>query len=113
MNKVDAEFESVVAGGVTYVVTELIFLLIAQRRKQSDGRGELIVPESFEAGNRQRGRAEGECQGKAQSRVAGLREMQCAGAHYECAQPSRIERVGVAEDGVPVIVVGGQSGGRK
>src|SRR5258708_5128923 len=110
MNKVNAEFEAVVARGVTYVVAELIFFLIAQGREQSDGRGELIVAESFEAGNRQRGCAEGECQRKSQSRVAGLREMQFAGAHYECAQPSRIKRVGVTEDGVPVIVVDGQSG---
>ena len=51
MNEVDAEFKSVVAGGVAYVVAQLIFLLITQVGEKRDRRGELIIAECFESRN--------------------------------------------------------------
>ena len=111
VNEVDAEFKSVVASGVAYVVAELIFFLIAQVGEKSDGRGELIVAEGFESRNSLRRGAEGKCQRVAQSGIAGLGEMQFADVEYECTQPHGTECVSVADDRVPVIVMRGQAGG--
>ena len=52
VDEIDAESRGVAAGGVRDVVAELIFFLVAQHGKRGDGRDELIVAESFEAGNR-------------------------------------------------------------
>src|SRR5258706_4620590 len=51
VNEIDAELESVIAGGVADVVAELILLLIAQGWKESNRCGELIVAEGLEAGD--------------------------------------------------------------
>src|SRR5271166_1296952 len=107
VNEVDAELNRVIAGNVAYVVTQLIFFLIAQVGKQSDRRGELVVAEGFESRYRLRSGAEGKRQCEAKSGVASLREVQFAGAEYECAEPLRSEHVGVADDCVPVIIVRG------
>src|SRR5579863_4291641 len=110
MNEVDAELEGVVAGRVADVVTELILLLIAQVGEQGDGRGELIVAEGLESGNRLRCGTERERQREAEGRIARLGEVQLAGVEYECAEPGWTKRIRVADDRVPVIVVRGQSG---
>src|SRR5579872_4441948 len=55
VNEVDSDLGRVPAGGVADVVTELIFFLVAQVRKEGDRRSELVVTKSFKAGNRERG----------------------------------------------------------
>ena len=67
MNDVDAELERVVSRSVSYIVTELIFFLVAHRRKSSDGRGKLIVPVGLEAGGGQGGGTKRKCESEAQS----------------------------------------------
>src|ERR1019366_7153073 len=111
VNKVDSEFEGVASRNVAQVVPNLVFVLITQRRKQSDGSGELVVAKSFEAGNGQRGRAEGKRQRKAEIRVACLGKVQQAGIDDQIVEPRRTERIRIAEHRVRVIVMGGQSGG--
>ena len=76
MNEVDSELERVVTYNVAQVVTELVFLLIAQVGEKSNRSGELVVTEGFEPGDGQRCGTEGKCQGEAQIRVPSLREMQ-------------------------------------
>ena len=87
------------------VVTELIFLLIAQRREERDGSRELIVAVRLKARHRERRRAERKRQREAQSRIARLCEVQFARIEHERAQPPRAERISVADDAIPVIVV--------
>src|ERR1700720_1655271 len=75
VNKVDSKFHRVISCNMADVVAELIFILIAQGRKQSDGSGKLIVAEGFKAGDGQGSRTEGERHCKAEIRVTRLREM--------------------------------------
>src|ERR1700741_1290144 len=100
-----------VAGGVSDVRAQLIFLLVAQRGEQSDRSGELVVAEGFEAGDGERRRAEWESQSKAKRRGARLREMQFAGIEDKRSQPGWAEDESVADDAVPIVVVGGEPGG--
>src|ERR1700674_5604823 len=65
MDEVHAELERMITGSPAQVVAHLVFVLIAQRRKQSDRGGELVVAESFKAGDGQRGRTEGKRQREA------------------------------------------------
>src|SRR5260370_11419472 len=51
INEIDGAPERVRASHVTYVLAKLIFFLVAQDRKCSDGSDELIVAERFEAGD--------------------------------------------------------------
>jgi hypothetical protein len=88
MNEVDVRTSARGAGGVTQVVAKLIFVLIAQVGEKSDGRGELVIAESLEAGNRQRGRTEGKRQREAQIRVARLRKVQQAGVDDQSCRAS-------------------------
>ena len=90
---------------VAQVVAHLVFVLIAQVGEKSDGSGELVVAESFESGDRQRGRTEGERQREAEIGVARLGKMQQAGAENQIAEPGRTESIGIADDRVPVVVV--------
>src|SRR6266478_1181050 len=59
MDEVDAELKRMITRSPAQVVANLVLLLIAQRRKQSDGSSELVVAESFESGDGQRSRTEG------------------------------------------------------
>src|SRR6266853_6635659 len=54
MDEVDAELERMITRSPAQVVANLVLLLIAQRRKQSDWGRELVVAEGFESRNRQR-----------------------------------------------------------
>src|SRR5271166_6615818 len=51
VNEIDSELEGVITGHMTQVVAELILILVAQVREQSDGSGELVIAEGLEAGN--------------------------------------------------------------
>ena len=53
VNEVDSELESVASCNMAQIVTQLVFLLIAQVGEKSDGRGELVVAEGFESGDGQ------------------------------------------------------------
>ena len=70
------------------VVTELVFLLIAQNRERRDGRDELVVAERFETGNGLRSGAERKRQRKAEIGIARLGEMQTAGSRVN--DPSQV-----------------------
>src|ERR1700674_3940358 len=102
-----------VASSVAKVVAKLIFLLIAQRRKQCDRRGELIVAVGLEAGDSQGRGTEWKSEREAQIGVAGLSQVQQTCVEDKCAQPSWAECVGVADYAVPVIIVRGQPGRRQ
>jgi len=54
MNEIHSKFEGMVAAGMTQIVAKLVLLLITHRREEGDRDGELVVAESFEAGDRQR-----------------------------------------------------------
>ena len=97
MNEIDSKLEGMITGGVTHVVAKLIFFLIAQRRKQCDGRGELIVAVGFETGDRKGRGTEGKCQRKTQSGISLLSQMQSAGVKHGGAQPCRAKYIRVAE----------------
>src|ERR1700758_1515229 len=112
VNEVHSKLERMVAGHVSKVVAELIFLLIAQRGKERNRRGELVVAVSFEARHGQGRGTEGKCQREAERGIASLSQMQQAGIENKCPQPCRIEGIGVADDAVPVVIVCGQSGRR-
>ncbi len=88
VDEIDAEARGVLADGVSNVVAELVFLLVAQNWERGDGGDELIVTESFEAGNGAVGGAEGKGERVAQIAVARLGVMQRAGFEYERAQPT-------------------------
>ena len=64
VDEIDAEAKCVAAGGVKDVITELIFLLIADSEKGGNFSSKLIVAERFEAGSSVKIRAEGKSQGK-------------------------------------------------
>src|SRR5258708_7739812 len=85
MNEVHAELERMITRSTAQVVTHLVFVLIAQGRKQSDWSSELVVAESFEAGDGQRSRTEGKRQREAQIRVTRLSEVQEAGIEHQSA----------------------------
>ena len=85
MDEVDPELERMVAHNVAQIVAELVFILIAQVGEEGDGSGELIVAESFEAGDGQRRHAEGKLYGEAEIRFPRLREMQEAGVENQIA----------------------------
>ncbi len=87
MNEVDPELERMVTYNVAQVVAELVFVLIAQVGEKSDRSGKLIVAECLEAGDGQRGHAEGKLYGEAEIRIPSLREMQQAGIENQIAQP--------------------------
>src|SRR5260370_31252531 len=108
VNEIHTDLERMIPGGVSNVVAELILLLVAQRREQRDGRGELVVAIGLEAGNRQGCRTEREGKREAECGVARLREMQFAGIENERAQPRWAECVRITDDGIPVVVVRGQ-----
>ena len=110
MNEIHSELERMVARRVTHVVAELILLLIAQRWKQRDRSGELVVAVRLEARDRQRRGTERKREREAERGIARLRQMQQAGVEDERSQPGRAELVSVADDAIPVVVVRGQSG---
>src|SRR5208282_673096 len=110
MNKVDSELKRVAARNVAQVIADLVFVLIAQVGEKSDGSGELVVAERFEAGDGQRRHAERKLQGETKIRVARLGEVQKAGVKHQIAEPRRIESIGIAERGVPIVVMRSQSG---
>jgi hypothetical protein len=93
VNKVDSKLESVAARNVAQVVAQLVLLLIAQVGKKSDGSGELVVAESFEAGDGQRRQLKGNCERETEIRVTRLGEVQQAGAEDEIAEPGRTESI--------------------
>src|SRR5579864_8507435 len=85
MDEIHSELEGMIAGDVPQVIAELIFLLVAQRRKERDWRGELIIAISLEAGDGERRGAEGKGKCEAKRRVAHLCEMQQARVEHERA----------------------------
>jgi hypothetical protein len=111
VDEIDAESDGVVADGVSQVITRLVLILIAQIGKERDGSSELVVAKGLESGDSERGRAEGKGQGEAKVRVTRLGEVKKAGVEDEVADPCGAEGVRVAEDGVPVVIVGEQSRG--
>src|SRR5713101_2932554 len=113
MDEVHAEFERMITGSPAQVVAHLVFVLIAQRRKQSDWGGELVVAESFEAGDGQGSRTEGKRQREAEIRVTRLSEVQEAGIEHQSAEPRWTESIRIAQRYVPVVVVRGQPGRRQ
>src|SRR6266481_2020726 len=113
MDEVHAELERMITSSPAQVVASLVFLLIAQGRKQSDWSGELVVAEGFEAGDGQRSRTEGKRQREAQIRVTRLSEVQEAGIEHQSAEPRRAESICIAEHRVPVVFMRGESGGRQ
>ena len=87
----------------------MIFILITQVGEKGDGSGELIVAEGFEAGDGERGHAEGKLNGEAEIRIPRLREVQQAGVEHQIAQPAWAEGIGIAERDIPVVVMRGQA----
>src|SRR5215469_3538847 len=100
-----------VAGRMADVISKLVFLLIPERRKQGDRRSKLIVAVRLKSRYGQRGGAEGKGQREAQSRVPSLCQVKRARVEHKRAQPGRIEGVSIADDDIPIVVVGGQSSG--
>src|ERR1700723_4682574 len=94
----------------TQVVPELVFSLVSEGGKGGDGRGELVVSECFVTRHCLRRQAERELQSKAESGCARLGQMQFAGVEDEGAEPSWTEGVSVADHGVEIVVMRGQSG---
>src|ERR1700682_149482 len=113
MDEVHAELERMITRSPAQVVAHLVFLLIAERRKQSDWGGELVVAEGFEAGDGQGSRTEGKRQREAQIRVTRLSKVQQAGIEHQSAEPRWTESIRIAQRYVPVVVMRGQSGGRQ
>src|SRR6202021_3986168 len=111
VNEIDSELQRVVPPDMTYIVANLIFILISPIREKLDGGRGLVVAERFEAGHCQSHHAERKLQSESQIRVARLGKVQQAGVEHERAEPGRTERISIADDGVPVIVVRDQSGG--
>ena len=109
VDEIHSELERMVARCMAKVVAELILLLVPKRWEQRDRRGELIVAVGLEARDRQRRRTERERKREAQRGIPRLDQVQQAGVEHKCSQPRRTEGVGVAEDGVPVVIVRGQS----
>src|SRR5579864_3850596 len=85
VNEVHSELEGVIARHMAQVIAELIFLLVAQRWKERDWGGELIIAISLEAGDGERRGAEGKGKCEAKRRVAHLCEMQQARVEHERA----------------------------
>ena len=94
-----------IAYHMTEVVTELIFVLIAEVGKECNRRSELIIAVSLEAGDSQGGRTEWERQRKAEIGISGLREMEQAGVENKSTQPVRIEGIGITEGHIPIVVM--------
>src|SRR6202790_2032501 len=113
VNKVDSELERMITRSPAQVVAHLVFVLIAQRRKQSDWGSELVVAEGFEAGDGQGSRTEGKRQRETQIRITRLSKVQEAGIEHQSAEPRRTESIRIAQRYVPVVVMRGQSGGRQ
>src|SRR5215470_12199754 len=102
-----------ISGGMSNVVAELILLLIAQRREESNRCGELIIAVGLKARRRQRCCAEWKLQCEAEHRIPRLGQMQCSRIEYKCPQPGWTERKRIAHHAVPVVVVGRQPGRRQ
>src|ERR1700731_1718452 len=99
---------------MVHVVTKLIFFLVAENGKCSDGGDELIVAEGFESRNGSGCGAKGKGEGKAKIGIARLRKMQKARTENESALPGWAERILIAEGDIQIIVVrGGASRGKR
>ena len=70
VDEIDAETGGMAAGSAAQVVTELIFLLIAENGKRGNGRDELIVAICLKARNGLRGCAERKRESEADLGVA-------------------------------------------
>src|SRR5690242_4288954 len=66
VNEVDPESWSVAAGYMADVIAKLVFLLISKHGKSGDGSDELIVAESFQAGDGARRGTKRKGEGEAQ-----------------------------------------------
>src|SRR5271169_5618261 len=97
MDEIHSEADGVPSRHVSYVIAELIFLLIAQNRKSSDGSNELIVAESLESRDGAEGGADGKGQREAKIRIARFGVMEIAGTKCECSKPVGGERVLLAD----------------
>src|SRR5579864_4167488 len=87
VNEVHSELERVIAGDVAQVVAELIFLLVAQRRKSRDRRGELVIAIGLEAGDCKRCGTKRKCKSEAERGVPPLSEVQQTRVEHERAEP--------------------------
>src|SRR5260370_7027331 len=99
-----------IAGSAADIVAELVLVLVAEHGKGGDGRRELIVTERFVTRYGQRSQTERKLQGKAESRVARLSEVQFAGVEDEGAEPGGAKCVSVADHAVEILVLRGHSG---
>lgn len=113
VNEVYAEADGVAPGRAENVVSELVFLLIANDGERGNFRGELIVTESFETGGGVKIRAERKSKRKAEVGVAIFGVMEMAGFKSERAKPVGREAILLAEKNIEVIGSAGGTGGRK
>ena len=94
VDEVDSEPERVTSCNMAQIVTQLVFLLVAQIGEKSDGGGELVVAEGLESGDGQRGGTEGKRERETQVGVTRLGEVQQAGVENQIAKPRRTESIG-------------------
>ena len=111
MDQIDSKSDSVTRPDIGHIVADLILLLVAFGGEEGNGRGKLIVAESLEPGNCERGRTKRKGQSESKIRIALLREMQAARADDEPAEPRRTEDELVAEGKVEIVVVSQQASG--
>src|ERR1035441_1409624 len=94
MNEVDAELGSVPAHRSAYVVTELIFHLVADDGERRDGGHKLVVAVGFESRDGLGGGAERKCQRKSKVSITHRGAVEIAGAKSERSHRSEERRVG-------------------
>jgi len=113
MDEIYAEAQGVVGHHVSYIVTNLVFFLVAKHGKRRDARDELVVAVSLETRNCARCCRERKCQREALRFVPRLRQMQAACVQHQRANPIRRETVLLTENEAEVIVMRGRPGGRQ
>src|ERR1700757_2211138 len=87
VDEIHSELERMIASAMAHVIAKLIFLLVAQRRKERDRGGELIIAIGLEARHRQRRRTERKGERETKRGVSCLRQMQQTGVEYKGPQP--------------------------
>src|ERR1035438_4000487 len=93
VNEVDSELKCVTARHVAQIVAHLVFVLIAQVGKKSDGSVKLIVAKSLKAGNGLGRGAERKRQRKTKVRVACLCKVQQTRIENQRANPGWAESI--------------------
>src|SRR5208337_2861871 len=111
MNEIHAKLGGMLAGRAADVVTNLIFLLVANNGKRRDGRNKLVVAVGFEAGNGLRSGAERKRQRKAEVSATVCCTVQITGTKGEISHPRRAKGKRVAEDAVLIVGVRRRTGG--